>query len=198
MRGAYILVISLATTAEIQVGRLGRRRFEDGLYLYVGSALGGLAARIGRHLRQAKKQHWHVDYLLAQATVKEVWLNTAPQRRECQTARALAALPGVSLPVSRFGSSDCDCLAHLLAVPAVPAEALIELGYTLSDPGNRISLPASPLAPGPLPAVRTSVSDPNKRAPQDPEYSICRQEELAAAASVLGVAAHQKIKKKGG
>jgi len=48
------------------------------------------------------------------------WIDTAPAYGlgHAETvARALAGLPGVTLPVAGFGSSDCACPAHLFALP---------------------------------------------------------------------------------
>ena len=33
--------------------------------------MGGLDARVARHLRAEKKLHWHIDYLLERASVTE-------------------------------------------------------------------------------------------------------------------------------
>ena len=69
--GAYILLTHLAQGEEIEVGRLGTFLFCRGEYAYVGSAMGGLDARVARHLRAEKKLHWHIDYLLERASVTE-------------------------------------------------------------------------------------------------------------------------------
>lgn len=107
MKGAYVLLIGLPKSAEIQVGHLGKIEFKTGFYAYVGSALGGLEARISRHLRKEKKIHWHIDYLLTQARVKEVYVD---YRKECDIVKKLADY----FPCVRgFGSSDCDCESHL-------------------------------------------------------------------------------------
>ena len=114
--GTYALIVWLDEAQEISVGRLGCFAFPRGYYVYVGSALGpgGLASRLRRHLRKAKRLRWHVDYLLERAEVARALIHCAAQRLECQWARELlkAAPKGVIAP--RFGSSDCDCLSHLL------------------------------------------------------------------------------------
>jgi len=115
--GTYVLILRLPRSAvDIRVGRLGCFRFWAGWYAYVGSARGpgGLAARLARHLRPLKTMHWHIDYLRAQAQPVEIWYATGMQRRECAWAFALSGLPGASVPVSRFGASDCRCPAHLI------------------------------------------------------------------------------------
>lgn len=119
-RGTYILVLRLDGPAVIQIGRLGAQVFAAGHYVYVGSALGagGLASRLNHHLSWAEgravRKHWHIDYLLQQATVVQVWYRVGPERLECEWARALAAQPAFQSPVPGFGSSDCRCPSHLL------------------------------------------------------------------------------------
>ena len=107
MKGAYVLIIGLPKSAEIQVGQLGKIKFKNGFYAYVGSALGGLEARISRHFRKEKKIHWHIDYLLVWAMIKDVYIS---ELKECDIVKKLADY----LPCVRgFGSSDCDCKSHL-------------------------------------------------------------------------------------
>ncbi|MBN1810373.1 MAG: GIY-YIG nuclease family protein [Anaerolineae bacterium] len=108
--------------ADICVGRLGWFHFPAGWYVYVGSARGpgGLAARLARHLRPLKPLHWHVDYLRAHASPVEIWYATGAQKRECAWARALLGLPGASVPVPRFGASDCRCSTHLIHFALLP------------------------------------------------------------------------------
>ena len=118
--GTYILITRLDNPQEIVVGRLGEYCFLAGYYLYVGSALGpgGLAARIGRHLRRSgKAQRWHVDYLLTRAQIEEVWVAEGKVRAECHWAEALRKAEGAILPVDGFGASDCACPTHLIYFP---------------------------------------------------------------------------------
>lgn len=72
--------------------------------------MGGVRARINRHLRREKKIRWHIDYLLEEGRVKRVIYAPTNERLECQLARKLVqvyhSFPG-------FGSSDCGCLSHL-------------------------------------------------------------------------------------
>lgn len=118
--GTYILVIELVHDAHIRVASLGAIQFVAGSYLYVGSALGGLEARLARHLRQEKRLHWHIDYLLRRGRIREVWYHSGPEHLECVWARALARAPGVSPFASPFGASDCGCHAHLFHSEAMP------------------------------------------------------------------------------
>ncbi|MEA3401619.1 MAG: GIY-YIG nuclease family protein [Armatimonadota bacterium] len=110
MTGSYVLILRLDAPAAIRVGALGEVAFEPGAYAYVGSAMGGLEARIDRHLRGDKRMHWHIDYLLAQAQVVDVVRVESDERLECRIASALAAELG---SVPGFGCSDCACGSHL-------------------------------------------------------------------------------------
>jgi Uri superfamily endonuclease len=117
-----VLILALPRSVTVRVGCLGRFPFPAGWYAYVGSARGpgGLAARLARHLRSTKPLRWHVDYLRACAWPAQVWYTVGTRRQECAWARTLARFPGASLPVPRFGASDCRCPAHLIYFAAPP------------------------------------------------------------------------------
>ncbi len=110
------------------MGRLGRRRFPAGTYVYVGSALNGLATRLGHHLRRLKVPRWHVDYLRRQTRVVAVYVIADPRRRECEVARFFTMLAGAQVPAKGFGASDCRCPSHLIWLPAPPAPAQLPAG----------------------------------------------------------------------
>ncbi len=120
--GTYVLALHLPAPISIPVGRLGTFDFPPGFYLYVGSARGpgGLAGRIARHLRHPKPLRWHVDFLRAHARPVAVWWAEGEERAECAWAHALARMPGGTVPVPRFGASDCRCPAHLFLFSSLP------------------------------------------------------------------------------
>ena len=128
--GTYVLVMRLHETTTIDVGRLGALAFEPGWYLYVGSALGGLEARLARHLRAEKRLHWHIDYFLRHARIELIWYREGRERLECGWARTLAQTPGVQPVAPGFGASDCACRTHLFysatPQPALPGCGVIE------------------------------------------------------------------------
>jgi sugar fermentation stimulation protein A len=127
MRGSYCILIHLSRDVRIKVGALGNRLFHKGVYAYVGSARGGLEARVGRHLRSSKKKRWHIDYLLSKAEVFSLVTVSSDDRSvECQISRALLACDGASALVPRFGSSDCKCAAHLIYFGDVALEIVAE------------------------------------------------------------------------
>ena len=110
MNGSYVLLVELPDDRYIPIGKLGRVFFPKACYAYVGSAMNGFAARLGRHLRREKKLHWHIDYFLKEAEIREIVLCRTDERVECALSLALAKhfpfIPG-------FGSSDCKCDSHL-------------------------------------------------------------------------------------
>ena len=109
--GCYVLRIRLSEGRKIQVGRLGTFSFSPGEYLYVGSARGGLARRLARHLRAGVALRWHIDYLLQFATIEEIWYLVGDGWSECEVSGLLEQ--GAEGWPRGFGSSDCGCRSHL-------------------------------------------------------------------------------------
>ncbi|MBI4219334.1 MAG: DNA/RNA nuclease SfsA [Chloroflexi bacterium] len=117
-RGVYLLVMRLDHPRAVETGSLGSITFKPGYYVYVGSAMANLGARIGRHLRRRKTMHWHIDYLRDVAdTVKALPVRTS-QRVEEPLASTLAAVLMPGPP--GFGASDSSQATHLF--------------YSVSDP----------------------------------------------------------------
>jgi len=113
-KGTYAILIHVPYEFALKVGQLGTINFKPGYYAYVGSALGGLGARVGRHLRDSKKVHWHIDHLLLHARAVDVVVARGEKRKECAVAAELAKhLPSIT----GFGSSDCVCHSHLFYSP---------------------------------------------------------------------------------
>ncbi len=116
--GAYVLLIELDAPLALEVASLPRAVLPAGRYAYCGSAYGpgGLKARIGRHRRADKAHRWHVDRLTAAGRIVD--FRAVPGGRECDLLDRLLEAPGASVPIPRFGSSDCRrCPAHLIALP---------------------------------------------------------------------------------
>jgi Uri superfamily endonuclease len=113
-KGTYILIIELTKAQEIRPGKLPGTEFKKGIYLYIGRAKRALQARLKHHLSSQKKAHWHIDFLLNRAHIKEIWIKEN-FFDECRTARRIRELfPSVQLAQNGFGSSDCRCPGHLL------------------------------------------------------------------------------------
>ena len=65
MKGTYCLIISMKKSEKLDIGHLhNMHKYRKGYYVYIGSAMNSLVARINRHLSDEKKLHWHIDYLL--------------------------------------------------------------------------------------------------------------------------------------
>ena len=127
--GAYLLVIDLDAPLLLDVPKGASAALPAGRYGYCGSAYGpgGIRARVARHRRQEKSIRWHIDRLTVVGRV--IAVQAKPGGRECALMDNLRALPGASVPVPGFGSSDCRrCPSHLAALPP---------DLTLPDRGER-------------------------------------------------------------
>ncbi len=149
--GAYLLLLRVHQNRTLDVGGLGRVPFPKGNYVYIGSGMGGLEARVARHFRSArrlrpngkrqlsslskgkfacafdmnKKVKWHIDRLLAGAELVGAVLFQSKERKECELARSCLSFPGAGA-VRGFGSSDCRCPGHLVYLGALPFGALLK------------------------------------------------------------------------
>jgi Uri superfamily endonuclease len=106
----YQLLIELARPQWLQIGCLGEFHFPRGRYVYTGSAKCNLAARVARHLSQAKRVHWHIDYLLAVKAARVIGVRYFATG-EC----AVNAATRGAIVAAGFGASDCraGCGSHL-------------------------------------------------------------------------------------
>ena len=120
--GTYALLLRADDEQTIEVGALEEMTVRPGWYVYVGSAFGpgGLRARVRRHAQGEGALHWHVDYLRAVTALEAVWYTHDTERRECTWAAALRALSGATVPRDGFGTSDCNCPAHLARFASAP------------------------------------------------------------------------------
>lgn len=110
-KGVYILIIKNEEDKEIQIGNLGKVKFQKGYYCYVGSAMKNLSQRIARHRRKNKNLHWHIDYLLQNSKIlKSIEIRTI-DKIECDVSYHLDKI--AETRIDKFGSSDCNCNSHL-------------------------------------------------------------------------------------
>ncbi len=120
--GAYILYLDVLRPLTLKAGPFKDTAVQPGRYVYIGSALGGIEGRIGRHRRLAEQKtgrlHWHIDYLLIHPQTRLTAYTELAGARECDISRQIALRRGVSAPVPNFGASDCrfGCKAHLYYV----------------------------------------------------------------------------------
>ncbi len=113
--GIYSLILSLPHARQINVGSLGIIDFAAGFYSYTGSARGpGGLKRLDRHILVLegikRTRRWHIDYLLPQTSLVEVFITKTNQDLECSIARAMGKR---LMAVPRFGCTDCRCPSHL-------------------------------------------------------------------------------------
>ena len=96
--------------------------YPAGWYAYAGSARGpgGLRARLGRHFREEKPAHWHIDRLTPAAAALAGL--AYPAEEECVLVSRLIGTGAFRAPLRGFGASDCrTCESHLLNWTAVGA-----------------------------------------------------------------------------
>ena len=120
-RGSYILVLKLKEDCRLPVGRAGHAFFRQGFYLYVGSAMANLSARMARHVRTRKRLHWHIDWLRSAAEVHALLAIRSSTRLECAIAEGLGPISAWSVP--GFGCSDCSCGSHLFGMADDPLQS---------------------------------------------------------------------------
>lgn len=117
-RGAYLLLFSIPEEQNLPIGALGKVIFRPGYYIYTGSAMVNLSARIRRHKRRRKVLKWHIDYLLRSAdSIKPLPIVTS-RRIECEISKRLKGL--ADWIVHGFGASDCSCSSHLFGFKTDP------------------------------------------------------------------------------
>ena len=127
-RGTYALLLQPTCRQSVAVGHLGILDVHPGTYVYVGSAFGqgGLRARVMRHVSTAKRKRWHIDYLLDLAKPIEIWHTVGTEKQEHAWAKAIARMPGASVPMRGFGASDCRCESHLVYFVERPSTRAFE------------------------------------------------------------------------
>lgn len=136
--GTYALLLRIAVTDSVSVGRRYRLVLAPGWMVYVGSAFGpgGVAARLAHHRRLADRPHWHIDFLRPYGVLDAVWFSHDPIRRECLWAAVLAGELGGVPPPFRFGASDCRCPAHLYRFRDRPELAVFATALKICCPNH--------------------------------------------------------------
>jgi sugar fermentation stimulation protein A len=119
-RGSYLLILESDRDRTLRVGKLGGGAFPKGFFIYVGSAMQHLEARIHRHQRLRKRLHWHVDHLRAKTRLIQDFPIRSADDLECELAESLSQISDWSH--RGFGCSDCDCDTHLFGFTTDPRE----------------------------------------------------------------------------
>jgi len=127
VHGTYLLLLECSIKAVLSIGKLGKMVTEPGYYLYVGSAFGpgGIQARINHHIQIAVRPHWHIDYLRTVAGLADTWC-VYGSRYEHEWAHSLMQSEAATMPLKGFGSSDCNCAAHLFYFKRKPVKAELQ------------------------------------------------------------------------
>ncbi|MGQ9707178.1 MAG: GIY-YIG nuclease family protein [bacterium] len=116
IKGVYLLLLSLPENTN-SITRQKKRFISKGCYMYIGSAMGGLSARVSRYFKRKLNQHWHIDFLLSKATIEMIVAIPSDEDIECKIARFISSILGWSSSITGFGSSDCSCPSHLFLLP---------------------------------------------------------------------------------
>jgi sugar fermentation stimulation protein A len=117
-RGGYLLVLKLREKKTIPIGKMGDKVFRPGYYVYAGSAMANLTARIERHRRLRKNVHWHIDYLRQEAEFQAALPIRSSVSLECALAEGMNKIADWAIP--GFGASDCACPTHLFGMDLNP------------------------------------------------------------------------------
>jgi Uri superfamily endonuclease len=155
--GCYIFIGRMDSPAAATIGALGPQRFLPGDYAYVGSARGpgGLAARIGHHLRTTDRSRWHLDYLRPFLQPAAVWFSTDNAAHEHRWADALGTIRGATLCSPGFGSTDCRCVTHLFHFLRMPRRRTFRKHLGPTDAGRITVRRWQPIPNGVDPALRS-------------------------------------------
>ncbi len=116
MKGTYCLIINIRRPIKIKIGALGKIKFEEGRYCYIGSGMNNLMKRISRHFSNDKKTYWHIDYLLKNKKVELEKAIFNGKKEECKIAEIIS---NIKKGVKNFGCSDCKCNSHLFLLNKV-------------------------------------------------------------------------------
>lgn len=111
-KGSYLLLLENPEDCAVTVGKLGELHFEKGWYVYAGSAMQALNARIKRHQQKRKTVRWHIDYIASTVMkVRKVFPIRKAEKLESRLAEKLNEL--CDAPVPQFGASDTPESSHL-------------------------------------------------------------------------------------
>ncbi len=104
MRGAYIILMKLMENKIIEIGKLGKIKFKNGYYIYVGSAMNSIKSRTGRYLRGIRKKKWHIDYFIEHTTLLYIVEIASDKRIEAELSNLIESFEGI--PIKGFGNTD--------------------------------------------------------------------------------------------
>ena len=109
-KGSYILFLQVNSEVEFKT-KAKSWKLKPGIYVYIGSGMGGLTSRVKRHLKVDKKRHWHIDFLLPHVKVLGALLLPSNKREEDFWSMFIGEYSIEA--VEGFGSSDRNTVANL-------------------------------------------------------------------------------------
>jgi len=121
LQGIYTLIIKVNDDMIRFTIRNKEFTLESGIYCYNGSALGkstNIENRINWHLKKQKKVHWHIDRVTVNQQSEIIQIVFSESKREiqgeCLVSQEMAKNPKFTVPIPKFGASDCknNCPAH--------------------------------------------------------------------------------------
>lgn len=113
MKAVYAVFFRLESEKEIEIGAMGTRNFQPGIYVYVGSAMNSVEKRVERHFSETENLHWHIDYFSSEAEPFDYFVLPEVSEYECVLAEVLEE---IGEPMDEIGSTDCECGAHLFRI----------------------------------------------------------------------------------
>ena len=119
--GTYAIIFKNNCKKHIQIGHRHQIKIEPGYFIYIGSACGkgGVRARVLRHYRKIKRNHWHIDYLRKHMNPVTVWYTHDINRLEHKWACSFNKMSNITA-IPRLGCSDCKCYSHLFYSSNMP------------------------------------------------------------------------------
>ncbi|MDT7888702.1 MAG: GIY-YIG nuclease family protein [Desulfurococcales archaeon] len=134
----------------IEIGGLGIKCIDPGLYGYIGSArgYGGLRARVSRHIRRDKERWWHIDYITSLESCEIVftlYIETSKDL-EKELADILTFSQCWTGYIKGFGSSDKRSYTHLFRCVCEAERCLSEAIMLMNIQGYYPNICDSPSA----------------------------------------------------
>ena len=153
----YVLLIFLDKAHRLLIGKLGWNHFEQGFYIYIGSAKKLIKHRLARHLLRKKKRYWHIDFVLSDpcpSVILNIWIHR--EACECSASRKLFRNGFCNIVKKGFGSSDCQCIYHFFKIDECHFNrldhVLAEMGFSSLTDLHSLQFPHEA-----LPEVREKV-----------------------------------------
>ncbi len=111
----YAVILHKELGEEISVGSLGDYYFDEGYYVYVGSAKKNILSRIKRHMDLEKNKYWHIDYLRGKTSFGGCLIFSRDNfSSEMDLVNWIEDRSSYEKIIEGFGSSDTDSYSHLL------------------------------------------------------------------------------------